>query len=625
MVWHYTMHKRYGWPDIFFNQWRCIMAQAVNFGMPAGLDMLCEVLNLPVKKDREGHDLMMKMAKPRKILQADKIAFLEEQFGEGVYKKKELKEMCKDDGLFVNMPILWHDSKGNRERLGAYCIDDTEAEFHAMVYLPDMPDFELERWQLDQRINLRGVPCDVDAVKATLQQLAVMDERSREDIAKETGGLVKTANQRDKIKEFCRLYGVDLPDLQADTVEAILKRPDELPYEVQKVLELRQLMAKAGMKKYLAMWDRVRFGNDRFYGVLMYMGAPKTGRWSSIGIQLHNMVRGVIKGMYLINFCIDCILQGCPDLFYEMYEIITDVYASLTRSMIKAPPGYTLVVADFAAIEARIAFWIAGETEALDIIRATDADPESNPDIYRHNAGDIYGKDPWETNDDERQTGKMSILGFQYGMAEEAFQTQALEQWGVELLLEFCAMMKDRYRAKYKRVVAMWKALGRAAIQALRRRTTVRVGRFAFSVKGKWLRFHLPSGRTLWYYKAQVVTKKKKNKDGSTWTSEQVAYYGKDSKSKAWKRLWMYGAKFFQHATQALARDAMAVAMVRADPLYPLILTVHDELVALVKKRDIESGKLSLAHFIEIIIEKEGWLEGCPIAADGFIDDRYHK
>jgi DNA polymerase len=617
-IWLHQMVKSLGWPDVAFNQWRCIAAQAYACGLPRSLDGVGKVLDLPIQKSKKGHDLMLKMCKPRKPIMADKIAWLGDS-----YSKKEARHIiATEPGRLDGMPVLWHETREQLDQLGEYCIIDTDAEFTAMISMLDMSPREVELWRLDQRINLRGVPCDRQTVKAALGCLSKMQYDSWAELDDLTMGLVQTSDQTAKLQEYCRDFcGVSLPNMQAETVEAYLNH--DLPDDVHRILEIRQLMAKASTKKYIQMWDRMQFGSNRMYGLMKFMGAQKTGRWSSTGVQLQNMARGIIKSMKVIDFCIECVRQGAVDMLELIFDLVTDVFSSLTRPMICAPKGHILLCADFSSIEVRVAFWLAGQKDALELIESTDMDP-TLPDIYQVSAGRIFAKSPLKLVDFERQCGKISILGSQFGMAEQALQNNAVK-WGLELDLEFCAMMKKDYRGRYTKVVATWKAYGKAVKYCIMNRTKVRVGKLVFECTDRYLFVHLPSGRKLFYFKPSLRAKKVKREDGTTWDSTEINYWGRDSQTGQWKRFKLYGAKVFQHAVQGLARDVMAEAMLRVDTLYPVIFTVHDEIVSEVTEDDVTSGDLSLEDFIERMSVNPDWITDCPIRADGWIGQRYRK
>lgn len=110
------------------------------------------------------------------------------------------------------------------------------------------------------------------------------------------------------------------------------------------------------------------------------------------------------------------------------YGPIARNLGQLIRPTIVARPGRTNVWGDWSAIEARVLPWLAGSTDAervLDIFRRNDKD-KSLPDIYRIEAGNIFGKPPEEVDKgEERQTGKVAVLALGFGGADGALTAMA--------------------------------------------------------------------------------------------------------------------------------------------------------------------------------------------------------
>jgi hypothetical protein len=92
--------------------------------------------------------------------------------------------------------------------------------------------------------------------------------------------------------------------------------------------------------------------------------------------------------------------------------------AALLRPAIKAPPGRLLVWGDWSAVEARGMPWLADCQWKLDLYR-------QGVDVYRVNAQDIFGVEPEEATDGERQIGKVSELSLQFGGAKGALKAMA--------------------------------------------------------------------------------------------------------------------------------------------------------------------------------------------------------
>ena len=83
----------------------------------------------------------------------------------------------------------------------------------------------------------------------------------------------------------------------------------------------------------------------------------------------------------------------------------------------------------------------------------------------------------------------------------------------------------------------------------------------------------------------------------------------------------MYGGKWAENVTSAVARDLLVEAMKRlraAD--YVLALHTHDEIGA---EMPINSG--SIKEFKQLLIEVPAWAHGLPIAAKVFECDRFKK
>jgi DNA polymerase len=72
-----------------------------------------------------------------------------------------------------------------------------------------------------------------------------------------------------------------------------------------------------------------------------------------------------------------------------------------------------------------------------------------------------------------------------------------------------------------------------------------------------------------------------------------------------------------ENATQAIARDVLAEALVRLDEEgYPVVGHVHDEVIA--ESTDLE-------EITSLMIQTPKWGRGLPLDAEGFTCDRYRK
>src|SRR5262245_9620052 len=132
-----VLHRRYGWPIIPLRRNRCSMAAALACSLPADLGLLAEALGLIHQKDKAGHRLMLMLSKPRRPRQSED--------PEKVY---------------------WFEDQDRCARLFEYCIQDVEVEREAYKQIRPLSTREQQLWELDQAINVRGIPIDHKLAKA---------------------------------------------------------------------------------------------------------------------------------------------------------------------------------------------------------------------------------------------------------------------------------------------------------------------------------------------------------------------------------------------------------------------------------------------------------------------------
>lgn len=159
-MWYAILGPRHGWPLPEPEQWDCTMARAMYWGWPGSLELAADAMGLPVQKDKEGHALMLRMARPRAY---------------------------NDDGT----PRWWHlEDKVKLDREIAYCKTDVLTEMEAGRRLPPLPPTERKLWLLDQKMNRKGLPVDMALVE-TMQRVAKDAEREiKRAISQLTGGKV---------------------------------------------------------------------------------------------------------------------------------------------------------------------------------------------------------------------------------------------------------------------------------------------------------------------------------------------------------------------------------------------------------------------------------------------------
>ena len=341
---------------------------------------------------------------------------------------------------------------------------------------------------------------------------------------------------------------------------------------------------------------------------LNYYGAH-TGRWSASkgsGLNLQNLKRG-----------------------------------SFLRKSIQAPAGYSLVVCDLAQIEPRVLAWMCDYTDLLEIFA-------SGKDAYAQFGAQMFGipglsKD---SHPDLRQSAKSALLGCGYGLGWASFAAQLLTGFlgapptrydkafakqlgvGAEFVNEFisyqpylermkdiphtctepeltvhCVSAKkiiDKYRDAAQPVKTFWEMC-----DALIKRSLVEGKPYTHKcLTFEKERIVLPSGLALRYPQLSGVADEKGR---IQWT------YGDDKKK-------LYGGKLTENIVQAVARCVMTDGMLRIQKQYPCVLTVHDEVVALVPESEADDAENWVLAQMTMVPK---YMPGIPLGAEAGHAKRY--
>ena len=606
-IWILILNRRLNIPVP--KKWRDTLAVCAYRGIPLSLDKAGDALDLPILKDKRGKYLLQTLCTPK--------------WG----TKTEPDRIYREDWDLM-------------QELYGYCDDDVEAEDCLGNTLGVLPPAEQGLWQFDQRINQRGVQLDVEAVEAALELIQIVEKTLNEELREITDNEVERATQRDRMMKWFQANGLRfLPNLTKDTVSDLLDQAEkgsplmaDIDPKVIRALEIRSQLAKASTKKLEKMMQTVS-RDGRIRGMLQYHGAS-TGRWAGRLAQPHNFPRPFVtnaknaKGKeYLDMDLLIGDIKKRDALHLDLdYPSAMDAISSSLRGMFIAAPDHVLHVGDFSAIEARVTFWVAGCQTGLDVFAKSDAG--LSEDIYCVTASDLVGFEVKKAeHSHERQLGKITVLGCGYQMGWAKLQFQAEKDYKTILDDEQAQNMVGVYRAKYNEVPALWRGLQEAAIATVRTGNPHSYRSIVYELvedaAGRWLACLLPNGRRLWYYDPVIeraLTSWGEMRDGLT-------YMGRDNKRGGmWGRIRTYGGMLCENVVQAIARDLMAEAMIRVEAAgFPVILTVHDEIIAECEKIGLVEDKTRQVLFERVMAEDVGWAEGCPIAVEGGILERYQK
>lgn len=205
------------------------------------------------------------------------------------------------------------------------------------------------------------------------------------------------------------------------------------------------------------------------------------------------------------------------------------------------------------------------------------------------------------------------ILGSGYGLGYRGFMTMLDQTYDVQVEVTEAKSVTEAYRKNAPKIVALWKRLERAMLKArglIGKIVQVNDKIGVIFPKLDEMHIILPSKRRLRYYQVKLEIK------ANGFTSWSC--FGKLKSSPNYGRVSIYGGALTGHITQSSARDVMASAIVRLwRKGYPLILTVHDEIVSL------KHGTLSA--FEREMEELPWWLTDFPLKVDAFETVRYRK
>jgi DNA polymerase len=567
------LHRRHAWPLVPIKQHRCTMALALAAALPAALEKAATALGLPFQKDRDGHRLMLQMSRPRRSRKGE-----------------------NPDQLY------WIDGPEQRQRLHEYCIRDVELERALFHRLPPLSETEQALWALDQIINQRGFHVDRVLALAARELARHEQEAINAEIAAVTNGEITTANQVARIVAFVHEHGRTLQSLGKRSVSALLAHGPEP--DIRRLLELRRDGSRASTRKLDTLLAGLDVDN-RLRGTLRYHAAS-TGRWSGARFQPQNLKRPETKDLAA---AVDAVLTGNRERVLELGAPLT-VVGDISRALICAKPGHTLIGADFSAIEARVLAWIAGEEWKIENFTKYDetGDPALEP--YCVTASKILRRPITPEDEAGRAVGKIAELAGGYGGSVGAWRRFAPEDKrpDQEIRNDITAW-RDAHPATRK----FWRELERAAKRALFTRRRIIVGNsLAFEPVNRTLYLRLPSGRRLAYPEARLGPGKFEN-------TPQIIF--KDNASGGWTdtRAW-YGS-LAENVVQAISRDLLAAAMLRLEAAGCfLVLHVHDELVA-----EAPEGRGSTDQFVAIMTMLPDWAQGLPIAAKAWTGPRYVK
>lgn len=594
-VWKHVGERLYNFPPIFEGQWRCTMSVCGYRSLPMSLEKVAEVLKLPVQKDMAGNKAMKKLSKPDKN-------------GNRIVDDFDLEQ-----------------------KTYSYCLDDNRAEVALSSRIGHLPPNELAVWQMDQRMQEKGIRIDVELCHAAMDIAKQVEARLKPEVPKITKGAVDTVGQVKEVLTWLHGRGVHLDNLQAETVqEALRPALKERDPDAYRILELRQAMSTSSYKKYARALQCI-CDDGRSRGATQYHGAS-TGRWSGRLWQPQNLRRPRFFGEGEDTYALaDAIKSRDPD-FLSMVAGCDpmEALADGVRGMIISDEDNTLVAGDYSAIEAVVTAGLAGEQSKLDVFRRGE-------DPYCWFASKVVGRTipPKSSPDftpqdalDRQKIGKPGELAYGFSGGVGAWRKFDDSDTFTDVDVDD---FKKIWRDNHPNICDMWNALDWCALQAVANPGEVfrfvGVGNLpeqgvAYIKRGDFLLCRLPSGRMIHYYRPQVKM------TAMPWTDKndepvykpQVWFWTNSSKGwrfvKGWRGLWT------ENIVSGTARDIMVQGMFACERhQIPLILTNHDEIMGEMSKGFAPTPE----EFSGIIVCPPPYAEPWPIKAGSWVGTRYRK
>lgn len=599
--------------DIPLHKIHCTMAQARRHGLPGGLEILCQVF--------EVEDGKRKLANGKALIQ--------------IFCKRNSDGGWNDKHTH---PVEWAEFK----QYAKYDVISMRELYEKIPHWND--EYEQPVWIADAMMNQTGFQVDGELAECAIKVLSKVKKASDQAIAEATGFEVTSITQVAALKAVLAQHGVDLPDMNASTLERRVN-DDDLPVHVRQLIRLRLEGAKTSTAKYRALL-RTRGRDGRIRGAKVYCGAARTGRFSGKIIQPDNFPRPSIAPQELWTD-IAAVKTGRLPILSDLP--LPHFFSQTLRGTIVSEPYNKLVVADYANIEGRVGAWVTGELWKLEAFRAYDR--KQGPDLYKLSFARAFDRKVDTVTKQERQLGKVFELMLQYGGGVAAFLTgcetyrvppeallaaipsvdaalwersESVRTWFIEdlgdklaatlepRLWRICWCLTRMWRDDNSAIKAYWKELEDTIDLALENEGNVfRCGKVLVDRLGEWTRIQLPSGRYLCYFRME------RDKKG-------LRFQGINPYNHRWSWVRTWGGTLFENICQGIARDVLVEGMIQVmcSGGCP-ILHIHDELIIEALNDHHTTPEWLVDRMCRF--SPRHWTEGLPIAASGFETQRYYK
>jgi DNA polymerase I-like protein with 3'-5' exonuclease and polymerase domains len=508
------------------------------------------------------------------------LKFLAEYYNLGVKgtevinaKGKRLEEFTKDE----------------LEKYGSYCKNDVELTYKLFNILSqDFPSNELKLIDLTLRMYMEpvlqvddGLLSDrLDEVEAEKKELLgnLMVRLGCED---EECVRKKLASNK-QFAELLEEHNVEVPlKISPATGKetfalakndegfiALTEHEDSFIQELCSVrLGTKSTIEESRIKRFIDIGAR---NKGKLPIPLKYYGAH-TGRWA---------------GADKVNF------QNLPS---------RDKKKKALKNAVIAPRGSLVINCDSSQIEARVLVWLAGQDDIVEWYR-------DGRDVYSEFASKVYGRTITKADPVERFVGKTCTLGLGYGTGWQKLQHTLKTQPPCAVLDDLeCQRLVKVYREVNDKVIKLWEECDRALKDMATWTPSMKpyyLGRHkCLEVSGFGIK--LPNGLYISY--PNLRTEKV---DGKT----KFVYKSRRGDVTIW------GGSVVENVVQALARIIVGEQMLKINEKYRPVLTVHDAVVNVVPKEEIDTA---MKYITDIMSTPPTWAESLPVACEAKYGESY--
>lgn len=586
-VWNEAAVPLYGFPPVPMEQFLDVAVQGRASLLPASLDQASRATRLP-SKPKAGQTAMK--------------SYMDSHSPEPSYDPD-------NDEVF--------------KQFIAYGIHDSKNTMKLWQRTRKLSEEEWTDFIVSEAINDRGIGIDVEFCQAAAKLFNVVKEENRAECARITNGEILNVTYSQAISKwvYAKLTPAEIADvmvtewgedgeakrLSLDSKKVLPQLIDHFKttdtvdeYNLLEFLELLSHARSNSALKFKKIF--LQEVDGRLYGSYRFNGAGQTGRYSSMGVQTHNLARAQVKGE---GQAMQDIVNGVdPAVLKQRYGPLGKVLAQLARPSIVAPEGRTLVWGDWSAIEARVLPWLAdsrSSREVLDVFA-------SGQDLYILTAMDIFNVAYAAVTPDQRQAAKVAVLALGFGGSVGAYRAMA-RGYGMSINMEQGQAIVDGWRGRNRWATKYWWQVWDAAVLAIRLPGSIQsAGRvdYLFDPKlmGGSLLCYLPCGRPLVYPGARYEEEYDEERGR---TRKVLTYMNGGHRFHIW-----YG-KLVENIAQGTAASLLRAGLRDLHGVVEVTMHTHDEIGCECDEKDAASVVQLLE---EVMNTGPEWAGGLPLASE---------